>query len=49
MAGTDATLTIVAGMQHIFPIYFGFLPEADAMVRVIGEWVRQHIRTPQSR
>jgi acetyl esterase/lipase len=43
MAGTNATLRIVAGMQHIFPIYFGYLPEADAAVRIIGEWVRQQV------
>jgi acetyl esterase/lipase len=48
LAGVDATLTIVAGMQHIFPIYFGYLPEADAAVHTIGEWIRQRTMLPAS-
>jgi monoterpene epsilon-lactone hydrolase len=42
MAGVDVTLYIGAGMQHIFPIYCGAIPEADAVVALIGEWVRSH-------
>jgi monoterpene epsilon-lactone hydrolase len=40
MAGVDATLYIGAGMQHIFPIYCGAIPEADAVVAMIGGWIR---------
>jgi epsilon-lactone hydrolase len=39
MAGVDVTLYIGAGMQHIFPIYCGAIPEADAAVAMIGEWI----------
>src|ERR687889_817273 len=35
MAGVDVTLYIGAGMQHIFPIYCGAIPEADAAVATI--------------
>jgi monoterpene epsilon-lactone hydrolase len=40
MAGVDTTLYIGAGMQHIFPIYCGVMPEADAAVTMIGAWIR---------
>jgi epsilon-lactone hydrolase len=40
MAGVDVTLYIGAGMQHIFPIYCGAIPEAA--VAMIGEWIRSH-------
>jgi monoterpene epsilon-lactone hydrolase len=40
MAGVDVTLYIGAGMQHIFPIYCGAIPEADAAAAMIGEWIR---------
>jgi monoterpene epsilon-lactone hydrolase len=40
MAGVDVTLYIGAGMQHIFPIYCGAIPESDAVVAMIGAWVR---------
>lgn len=40
MAGVDVTLYIGAGMQHIFPIYCGMIPEADAAVAMIGTWIR---------
>jgi monoterpene epsilon-lactone hydrolase len=39
MAGTNVTLNIVGGMQHIFPIYVGVIPKADAMVRRFGSWI----------
>ena len=42
MAGVDVTLYIGAGMQHIFPIYCGAIPEADAAFALIGEWLRSH-------
>jgi epsilon-lactone hydrolase len=40
MAGVDVTLYIGAGIQHIFPIYCGAVPEADAAVAMIGTWIR---------
>jgi monoterpene epsilon-lactone hydrolase len=40
IAGVDVTLYIGAGMQHIFPIYCGVIPEADAAVAMIGAWMR---------
>jgi epsilon-lactone hydrolase len=40
MSGVDATLFIGAGLQHIFPIYCGAVPEADAAVAMIGAWMR---------
>jgi len=40
MVGIDVTLYIRAGMQHIFPIYCGAIPEADAAVAMIGAWMR---------
>jgi len=27
-------------MQHIFPIWAGSFPEADAAIRLIGNWIR---------
>jgi hypothetical protein len=27
-------------MQHIFPIYCGAVPEADAAVAMMGTWIR---------
>jgi len=40
VAGIDATLSITAGMQHVFPIWAGKFPEADAAIGLIGHWVR---------
>ena len=40
MASVEVTLYIGAGMQHIFPIYCGVIPEADAAVAMIGAWIR---------
>ncbi len=40
VAGIDATLSITAGMQHVFPIWAGRFPEADAAIGLIGNWVR---------
>src|SRR5437868_1068885 len=44
-AGIDATLFIAAGMQHIFPIWAGAFPEADAAIALIGNWVRRLLFT----
>jgi epsilon-lactone hydrolase len=40
MGGVDVTPYIGAGMQHIFPIYCGVIPESDAAVAMIGAWIR---------
>ena len=36
LGGVDVTLRIWAGMQHVFPLYAGFLPEADAAIAMRG-------------
>jgi acetyl esterase/lipase len=38
--GSDAALFIGGGMQHVWPIWVGALPEADAAVAMIGSWVQ---------
>jgi monoterpene epsilon-lactone hydrolase len=43
IGGVDVTLRIWAGMQHVFPIYAGFLPEADTAIAVIGSWMRARL------
>ncbi len=43
MAGVDDTLYIGAGMQHIFPIYCGVIPESDAAVAMIRAWIRSRM------
>ena len=43
MAGVDTTLYIGAGMQHVFPIYCGMIPEADAAVAMIGAWIHSRM------
>ena len=43
IAGVDVTLRIRAGMQSIYPVYGGFLPEADEAIAGIGAWVRERI------
>jgi epsilon-lactone hydrolase len=39
IGGVDVTLRVWAGMQHVFPLYAGFLPEADAAIAMIGSWI----------
>jgi monoterpene epsilon-lactone hydrolase len=46
-AGIDATLFIAAGMQHVFPIWAGAFPEADAAIALIGDWIRRSVATNQ--
>ena len=43
IAGVDVMLSIGANMQHIFPIYCGAMPEADAAVAMIGSWIRTRL------
>src|SRR5438132_4697927 len=40
MAGVNATAFVAAGMQHVFPIWAGAFPEANAAIALIGDWVR---------
>jgi hypothetical protein len=35
-----------AGAQHVFPLYAGFLPEADAAIAMIGGWIDARLRPP---
>lgn len=46
IGGVDVTLRIWAGMQHVFPIYAGFLPEADAAIAMIGSWIDARLKAP---
>ncbi|MGH3637384.1 MAG: alpha/beta hydrolase, partial [Mycobacterium sp.] len=39
-AGVDVTLSIVTGMQHVFPCLAGRAPEADEEIRAIADWYR---------
>ena len=39
-AGVDVTLSVVDGMQHVFPILAGNAPEADAEIDKIAAWHR---------
>jgi monoterpene epsilon-lactone hydrolase len=43
IAGIDVTLRVGAGMQHIYPVYAGFVPEADAAIAEIGAFVRARL------
>jgi epsilon-lactone hydrolase len=38
--GADATLFVGGGMQHVWPMWAGALPEADAAIELIGSWIR---------
>jgi monoterpene epsilon-lactone hydrolase len=38
--GADATLFVGAGMQHVWPIWAGALPEADAAIGMVADWIR---------
>jgi acetyl esterase/lipase len=49
IAGVDVTLRIGAGMQHIYPVYAGFMPEADAAVDEIGAFVRSRLSQSTNR
>jgi epsilon-lactone hydrolase len=40
LAGCDARLHIVPGMQHVFPIWCGVFPEAGREVTTLGAWIR---------
>ena len=40
-AGVDATLFIAAAMQHIFPIWVGAFPEANAAIALVGDWMKR--------
>ncbi|UJA20325.1 alpha/beta hydrolase [Thermoleophilia bacterium SCSIO 60948] len=42
-AGADVELRIVAEMQHIFPVYAGLMPEADAAISRAGAWIRERL------
>lgn len=39
-AGVDVTLTVVEGMQHVFPFLAGSAPEADDEIAAIAKWYR---------
>ena len=37
-AGGSATVSIAAGMQHVYPIWVGAFPEAGVAMAEIGGW-----------
>lgn len=39
-ADVDVTLSIVDGMQHVFPFLAGRAPEADAEIQALARWYR---------
>jgi acetyl esterase/lipase len=39
-AGSGGTLFVAPWMQHVYPIFAGAFPEADAAIRMMGEWIR---------
>ena len=41
MAGVDVTLSVVEGMQHVFPFLAGRAPEADAEIHALAAWYRR--------
>jgi epsilon-lactone hydrolase len=49
IARVDVTLRAGAGMQHIYPVYAGFMPEADTGIAEIGDFIRAHLDPPTSR
>jgi acetyl esterase/lipase len=46
LARGDVLLYIGSGMQHVFPIYAGAMPEADTAIAMIGDWIRRHTQPP---
>ncbi|MFC4949224.1 alpha/beta hydrolase [Pseudonocardia sp. GCM10023141] len=39
-AGVDVTVSVVDGMQHVFPFLAGTAPEADAEIAALATWYR---------
>ena len=39
-AGVNSTLSVVEGMQHVFPFLAGRAPEADEEIKRIADWYR---------
>jgi epsilon-lactone hydrolase len=44
IAGVDVSLRISAGMQHVYPVYAGFMPEADAGIEEIGRFIQARLK-----
>jgi monoterpene epsilon-lactone hydrolase len=44
-AGGAATVSVGAGMQHVYPIWVGAFPEAGAAMAEIGGWIRTRVET----
>jgi epsilon-lactone hydrolase len=49
IAGVDVSLRIGAGMQHIYPVYAGFMPEADAGIEEIGRFIQARLNPSPGR
>jgi monoterpene epsilon-lactone hydrolase len=46
--GADTTLFVGGGMQHVWPTWAGALPEADAAIKLVGDWVRARTSAARS-
>lgn len=46
LAGVDATVDVVPGMQHVFQLRAGRLAQADAAIARISRWLRPRIGLP---
>jgi epsilon-lactone hydrolase len=42
-AGVDVELHVVEGMQHVYQLMAGRLPEADASIAAAGKWLRANL------
>jgi acetyl esterase/lipase len=42
-AGVDVSLEVFPGMQHIFQLFVGNMPEADEAVAKIAAWLRPRL------
>lgn len=45
-AGVDVTFSVGTGMQHVFTLQAGNLPEADVEIKRIGAWYRRSLASP---
>jgi epsilon-lactone hydrolase len=41
-AGVDVTLDVVEDMPHVFPLFASFLPEAQAGIERLGDFIKAH-------
>lgn len=44
LGGADARVHVAPGMQHVFPVWCGAFPEADAEMARAGAWIKEMTR-----